>query len=67
MWLLCCCIADDYLSTECNSNLLNCIAAFRESDDPTFMGNKCMVQEVADVITVVIEAALLAGRALHKP
>ncbi|ONK55440.1 uncharacterized protein A4U43_UnF3330 [Asparagus officinalis] len=58
---------NDYLSTECNSNLLECIAAFRNSDDPTFTGNKCMVQEVVEVITLVIEAAVLAGRVLHKP
>lgn len=60
-------VAGDYLSTECNNNLLNCIAAFRDSDEPTFKGNKCIVQEVADVISAVIEAAVLAGRALHKP
>ncbi|KAL0917431.1 hypothetical protein M5K25_012490 [Dendrobium thyrsiflorum] len=58
---------NDYLSQKCSQNLLDCIARFKEHNTPSFKGNKCMVQEVADVITLVIEAALLAGRALHKP
>ncbi|WOL09451.1 phospholipase A2-alpha [Canna indica] len=57
----------DYLSQECNENFLNCIAAVREAGKGTFKGNKCMVEEVMDVISLVIEAALLAGRVLHKP
>ncbi|THU60878.1 hypothetical protein C4D60_Mb07t17370 [Musa balbisiana] len=52
----------DYLSQECNENFLNCIEAVRASGKGTFRGNKCMVEEVMDVITLVIEAALLAGR-----
>lgn len=55
------------MSQECNENFLNCIEAVRESGKGTFRGNKCMVEEVMDVITLVIEAALLAGRVLHKP
>ncbi|XP_020682063.1 phospholipase A2-alpha [Dendrobium catenatum] len=58
---------NDYLSQKCSQDLLDCIARFKEQNSPSFKGNKCMVQEVADVITLVIEAALLAGRALHKP
>ncbi|KAJ0971628.1 hypothetical protein J5N97_019587 [Dioscorea zingiberensis] len=58
---------NDYLSQECNENFLDCIAKYKESGAPSFKGNKCMVQEVVDVITLVIEAALLAGRVLHKP
>ncbi|XP_008809808.2 phospholipase A2 homolog 3-like isoform X2 [Phoenix dactylifera] len=58
---------NDYLNVECNENLLNCIAKVRASGKGTFKGNKCMVEEVVDVITLVMEVALLAGRALHKP
>lgn len=58
---------DDYLSQECNENLLDCIEKYKKSGAASFKGNKCMVQEVVDVITIVIEAALLAGRVLHKP
>ncbi|KAB1205145.1 Phospholipase A2-alpha [Morella rubra] len=58
---------NDYLSQECSQNLLNCMAAFQNSGAPTFKGNECKPDEVIDVITVVIKAALLAGRYLHKP
>ena len=65
-----CCIrtmyAVDYLSTSCNEALLDCLARLREGTS-TFDGNKCMIDEVIDVITVVIEAAVVAGRVLHKP
>ncbi|XP_077230082.1 phospholipase A2-alpha-like [Tasmannia lanceolata] len=58
---------NDYLSQGCNQAFLDCISEIRDSGGPTFKGNKCMVGEVVDVISVVIEAALLAGRILHKP
>ncbi|MQM04438.1 hypothetical protein Taro_037235 [Colocasia esculenta] len=58
---------DDYLSQECNRNFLNCMKRFKSSRRPTFKGNKCSVVEVVDVISFFIEAALLAGRALHRP
>eukprot|EP00262_Sarcandra_glabra_P020843 TRINITY_DN8479_c0_g1_i1.p1 TRINITY_DN8479_c0_g1~~TRINITY_DN8479_c0_g1_i1.p1 ORF type:complete len:155 (+),score=21.91 TRINITY_DN8479_c0_g1_i1:53-517(+) len=58
---------NDYLSQECNQGLLNCIDEFKDSGRQTFEGNKCMVDEVIDVISLVIEAALIAGRVLHKP
>ncbi|KAJ4762706.1 Phospholipase A2 [Rhynchospora pubera] len=57
---------NDYLSTECNQNLLNCLANLNENS-PTFKGNKCLMRDVIEVISVVIEAAVLAGRVLHKP
>ncbi|KAL6977889.1 phospholipase A2, partial [Sarracenia purpurea var. burkii] len=57
----------DYLSTECSQDLLNCVDNFKRSPMKTFKGNKCSVDEVTDVITTVIDAALLAGRFLHKP
>ncbi|KAA8535848.1 hypothetical protein F0562_030832 [Nyssa sinensis] len=58
---------NDYLSQECNQNLLNCIAKFKKSGSRTFKGNTCSVDEVTEVITVVIDAALVAGRYLHRP
>ncbi|KAG8062285.1 hypothetical protein GUJ93_ZPchr0003g16903 [Zizania palustris] len=57
---------NDYLSTECNEQLLECLSRLREGSS-TFEGNKCMIDEVIDVITLVIEAAVIAGRVLHKP
>uniref|UniRef100_A0ACD6A6U1 Uncharacterized protein n=1 Tax=Avena sativa TaxID=4498 RepID=A0ACD6A6U1_AVESA len=57
---------NDYLSTQCNESLLECLGELREGGG-TFEGNKCMIDEVIDVITVVIEAAVVAGRVLHKP
>ncbi|XP_021276903.1 phospholipase A2-alpha [Herrania umbratica] len=58
---------NDYLSQECSQNFINCMANFQKSGGRTFKGNKCQVDEVIDVINVVMEAALLAGRVLHKP
>ncbi|KAK1263750.1 Phospholipase A2-alpha [Acorus gramineus] len=58
---------NDYLSQHCNRNFLNCITKFKNSGAPTFWGNKCSAEEVVDVISVVIEAALQAGRVLHDP
>ncbi|KAK4755717.1 hypothetical protein SAY87_009474 [Trapa incisa] len=64
------CVQDnnnDYLSQECSQNFLNCMAKFKTSAGRTFKGNKCQVDEVVDVLSLVMEAALLAGRYLHKP
>ncbi|KAJ6958501.1 hypothetical protein D5086_032451 [Populus alba] len=58
---------NDYLSQECSQNFINCMNNFRNSGAHTFKGNTCQADEVIDVISVVMEAALLAGRALHKP
>ncbi|KAK9097544.1 hypothetical protein Sjap_023041 [Stephania japonica] len=58
---------NDYLSAECNKEFLDCMDMFLKSGGYTFKGNKCDVEEVVDIISVVIEAALLAGRVLHKP
>ncbi|KAJ6805587.1 phospholipase A2-alpha [Iris pallida] len=58
---------NDYLSIECNSKLLDCLATYKDSEGPTFQGNTCIMRDVVDVISVVIEAAVLAGRFLHKP
>lgn len=59
--------ADDYLSQECSQDFLNCMASFRASGGRTFNGNNCQVDEVVNVLSLVMEAALLAGRYLHKP
>uniref|UniRef100_A0A6N2KIH8 phospholipase A2 n=1 Tax=Salix viminalis TaxID=40686 RepID=A0A6N2KIH8_SALVM len=57
---------NDYLSQECSQKFISCMNKFK-TGGRTFKGNKCKVNEVIDVISVVMEAALLAGRALHKP
>ncbi|XP_010533048.1 PREDICTED: phospholipase A2-alpha-like [Tarenaya hassleriana] len=58
---------NDYLSQECSERFINCMSNFRDTNQPTFSGNKCDSDEVIDVISVVMEAALLAGRFLRKP
>ncbi|KAI4376402.1 hypothetical protein MLD38_014170 [Melastoma candidum] len=52
---------DDYLSQECSRNLLSCMANFKKTGGPTFKGNTCDVSDVVDVLSVVMEAALVAG------
>ncbi|TKY60783.1 Phospholipase A2-alpha [Spatholobus suberectus] len=59
--------SDDYLSQECSQTFINCMQKFKNSGAPTFKGNTCQVDDVIEVINVVMEAALLAGRVLHKP
>ncbi|WOL18497.1 hypothetical protein Cni_G27294 [Canna indica] len=58
---------NDYLSQECNANFLNCILKVKESGKASFKGSNCTVEEVVDVMTVVMEAALFAGGVLHNP
>jgi secretory phospholipase A2 len=43
------------------------MSQFRNSKGRTFKGSKCQVEDVVEVITIVMEAALFAGRYLHKP
>ncbi|KAJ6992636.1 galacturonokinase [Populus alba x Populus x berolinensis] len=57
---------NSYLSQECSQNFISCMSNFK-TGARTFKGNKCRADEVIHVISVVMEAALLAGRALHKP
>ncbi|KAF3332467.1 phospholipase A2-alpha [Carex littledalei] len=57
---------NDYLNLECNQNLLNCISKVN-TEGPTFQGNKCSVDQVIQDISLIMDAAILAGRALHKP
>jgi secretory phospholipase A2 len=40
---------------------------FQKAGAHTFKGSSCQADEVIDVISAVMEAALLAGRYLHKP
>ncbi|XP_059636921.1 phospholipase A2-alpha-like [Cornus florida] len=64
------CIAikkQEYLSQECSLNFLKCVAKTEKEKGPTFEGNKCSVEEVTKLIIYVMDAALLAGRYLHKP
>lgn len=61
------CYADDYLSQECSQTFIDCMNKFKKIGGPTFKGNTCEVDDVIEVISIVMEAALLAGRVLHKP
>ncbi|GJN08399.1 hypothetical protein PR202_ga26312 [Eleusine coracana subsp. coracana] len=56
---------NDYLNTRCNENLLSCLDRVSPAG-PTFPGNDCDVRRTASVIRGVIEAAVLAGKILHK-
>ncbi|GJN30955.1 hypothetical protein PR202_gb19303 [Eleusine coracana subsp. coracana] len=56
---------NDYLNTRCNENLLSCLDRVSPAG-PTFPGNDCDVHRTASVIRGVIEAAVLAGKILHK-
>ncbi|XP_040373599.1 phospholipase A2-alpha isoform X1 [Rosa chinensis] len=58
---------NDYLSSECSQNFLKCMSQFKNAKGRTFKGSKCKVEDVVEVITIVMEAALFAGRYLHKP
>ncbi|GLT80287.1 hypothetical protein SLA2020_517360 [Shorea laevis] len=58
---------NDYLSQECSQNILKCMDEFQKSGTRTFTGNTCDPAEVINLISVVMEAALLAGRSLHRP
>ncbi|VFQ83440.1 unnamed protein product [Cuscuta campestris] len=58
---------NDYLSQDCNKSFLKCVTAFRKSKAPTFKGNTCHVGEVVNIITDVMEAAILAGKIFKKP
>lgn len=61
------CYADDYLSQACNERFLACVNNFQKRRGKPFNGNTCPVNEVVGVINKVIDAAIIAGRILHKP
>ncbi|KAF3323797.1 phospholipase A2-alpha [Carex littledalei] len=58
---------DDYLSTVCNENLLSCLGMVKKAGQKMFEGNTCSAEEVSDVISSVVEAAVVAKRVLNKP
>ncbi|CAJ2636552.1 unnamed protein product [Trifolium pratense] len=58
---------NDYLSQQCSQTFIDCMDKFSNTKAPTFKGNTCQADDVIEVIKVVMEAALLAGRVLHKP
>ncbi|MED6157609.1 Phospholipase A2-alpha [Stylosanthes scabra] len=58
---------NDYLSEECSKTFIACMNEFKKSGGPTFKGNTCKVDDVIRVIDIVMEAALLAGRIIHRP
>ncbi|KFK35558.1 hypothetical protein AALP_AA4G006600 [Arabis alpina] len=58
---------NDYLSQECSQKFINCMNSFRDTKQPTFKGNKCDAEQVINVLSVVMEAALIAGKVFKKP
>nr|GLL29723.1 phospholipase A2-alpha-like [Ipomoea trifida] len=58
---------NDYLSEHCNKNFLACVTKFKKSKAKTFKGNTCKVDEVVNIITDVMDAAIIAGRIFKKP
>ncbi|CAH9076102.1 unnamed protein product [Cuscuta epithymum] len=58
---------NDYLSQHCNTNFLKCMTTFEKSNALTFKGNTCDVEEVVNIISDVIDAAIIAGKIFHKP
>ncbi|KAL8168120.1 hypothetical protein V2J09_009619 [Rumex salicifolius] len=53
----------DYISQDCSQRLLNCMESFQRSGGRTFKGSTCQADDVIEVIKLVMEAALIAGRA----
>lgn len=62
-------MSDDYLSTVCNESLLSCLGMVKKvgGQKKTFEGNTCSAEEVSNVISSVVEAAVVAKRVLNKP
>ncbi|KAI3496318.1 hypothetical protein L1887_38675 [Cichorium endivia] len=58
---------NNYLSEECNKGLLGCVERFKKAGSKTFKGNTCDANDVTTTIKLVMEAAVLAGRYIHKP
>lgn len=58
---------NDYLSRECSQKFINCVERFKSAGAHTFKGNSCDPEEVINLIKVVMEAALHAGKVFHKP
>nr|XP_043629090.1 phospholipase A2-alpha [Erigeron canadensis] len=58
---------NNYLSEVCNKGLLDCVQRFKKAGSRTFKGNTCDVNDVTTTISAVMDAAVLAGRYIHKP
>ncbi|KFK23208.1 hypothetical protein AALP_AAs65882U000100 [Arabis alpina] len=58
---------NDYLSQECSKKFINCMDNFRDTKQPTFKGNECNAKGVIQVISIVMEAAVFAGKVFGKP
>ncbi|XP_021723449.1 phospholipase A2-alpha-like [Chenopodium quinoa] len=58
---------NDYLSEECSKKFIDCMDRFKAAGGRTFKGSTCNANDVIEVIKIVMEAALLAGRVLKKP
>ncbi|XP_076931438.1 phospholipase A2-alpha-like [Bidens hawaiensis] len=58
---------NNYLSEVCNQGLLGCVERFKKAGSKTFKGNTCDVDDVTTTIRAVMDAAILAGRYIHKP
>lgn len=58
---------NDYLSQQCSQQFINCMDNFSKSGGHTFKGSTCQADDVIEIIKVVMEAALLAGRVFHNP
>ncbi|PWA52553.1 Phospholipase A2, active site-containing protein [Artemisia annua] len=58
---------NNYLSEVCNQGLLSCVERFKKAGSKTFKGNTCDANDVTNTISLVMNAAVLAGRYIHKP
>ncbi|KAL8209401.1 hypothetical protein R6Q57_006133 [Mikania cordata] len=58
---------NNYLNETCNQGLLGCVERFKKAGSKTFKGNTCDVDDVTTTISAVMDAAILAGRYIHKP
>ncbi|OAY81612.1 Phospholipase A2-alpha [Ananas comosus] len=56
----------DYLSTECNEKFLSCMVQVRK-EGGRLSREQVRGGRVVSILSPVIEAAILAGKALHKP
>ncbi|KAL8239721.1 hypothetical protein R6Q59_016288 [Mikania micrantha] len=58
---------NNYLSETCNQGLLGCVERFKKAGSKSFKGNTCDIDDVTTTISAVMDAAILAGRYIHKP
>ncbi|GLJ18013.1 hypothetical protein SUGI_0317560 [Cryptomeria japonica] len=58
---------DDLLSQSCNNSLLDCLAVFKATGAPGFLGNTCNTENVEDLIHHIIQAATWTGKIINHP